>query len=525
MTKAIVSKHDKRIYLPNDQQIKSLLPSDWEYVGRDRNKMISIPHTVEVSRLCRNLGYTVPAPIAYWYDWHTNPPPFRIQKITAALMIMNTRAYILNEMGTGKTRSAMYAIDYLIREGVIKNALIVAPLSTLSPVWDREVFQYFNHLSATVLHGSRAQRIKSLREKHHIYIINHDGVGTILPQLLEKGIDSVLIDEVGAYRNKSTNRWKQMAKLTTAGRGVKYLWGMTGSPTPNDPTDAWGLAKLITPERAPKYFKEFQRKTMTQITQFIWHPKPDANDHVYEMLQPAVRYRRDDCVELPDTSYQTIEVAPSKEISDMYAKMIAHLRVKFDEGEVTAANEGVLFSKLLQVSCGYAYTSDKKVVEFDNKDRVDEVKNIINDSLGKVIVFANFTHAAEGLYDKLTQGTRKLPLPKDGVELVTGGTSKKERDRIFSSFQNDPYPRVIVAHPECMSHGLTLTAASTIVWFTPTTSLETYEQANARITRPGQKHKTLVLHLTGTSIERKIYNRLSKKAKTQGALLELFNDN
>lgn len=522
--KAIISKHEQRMFLPDDEKIKAIIPNDWEYVGRANTKMISVPHTVEVSRLCRNLGYQVPAPITHHYTWHTDPEPFRIQKITAALMTMNTRAYVLNEMGTGKTRSAMYAIDYLIKERVIENVLIVAPLSTLSPVWDREVFQYFPHLSATVLHGSRAQRVKALREKHHIYIINHDGVGTILPELLEKKLDAVLIDEVGAYRNKSTNRWKQMDKLARSTR-VKYLWGMTGSPTPNDPTDAFGLAKLITPERAPKWFKEFQRSTMTQLTQFKWIPKPDAIEKVYDMLQPAVRYRRDDCVELPPVSYQDIEIPASKQVADTYKKMMGQLKIAFEEGQITAANEGVLFMKLLQISCGWVYTQNKGVVRLDNQDRIDELKNLINDSVGKVIVFANFTHAAEGIYEKITTGTRKCPLPKDGVELVTGATSKKERDRIFAAFQNDQYPRVLVAHPECMSHGLTLTAASTIIWFTPTTSLETYEQANARITRPGQTHKALVLHLTSTAIERKLYNRLKQKAKIQGALLELFNDN
>ena len=516
--KAIVSKHEQKIFLPADNAIKSLIPNDWEEVGRAGQDLIAVPHTVEVSRLCRNLGYIVPAPIAHWYEWHTTPPPFRVQKITAALMTMNSRAYVLNEMGTGKTRSAMYAIDYLLREGVIKNVLIVAPLSTLSPVWDREVFEFFGHLSATVLHGTRSKRIKATREKHQVYIINHDGISTVLPELLEKQFDAILIDEVGAYRNKSTRRWKDMDKLVRYGRGVKYLWGMTGSPTPNDPTDAWGLAKLITPENAPRYFREFQAKTMTQVTQFKWFPKPDANDHVYDMLQPAVRYKRDDCLELPDVSYQDIEIPPSKQVADTYKKMMTQLRMAFEEGQISAANEGVLFMKLLQISCGWVYTDKKGIIRLDNQDRVTEVKQRIDDSIGKVIVFANFTHAATELHAQLTKS-------KYDAELVTGATSKKERDRIFAGFQNDDSPRVIVAHPQCMSHGLTLTSATTIIWFTPTTSLETYQQANARITRPGQTHKGLVLHLTGTAIERKIYNRLSQKAKTQGALLELFDDN
>jgi len=99
------------------------------------------------------------------------------------------------------------------------------------------------------------------------------------------------------------------------------------------------------------------------------------------------------------------------------------------------------------------------------------------------------------------------------------------RNEIFNTFQDSPEKQLLIAHPQCMAHGLTLTAANTIVWFTPTTSLEIYEQANARITRPGQSHKTLVIHLTGTAIERKLYSRLRQKARLQGALLDMFNDN
>lgn len=518
MTKAIISKHEQRMHLPNDERLKALIPNDWRYVGREKTKMISVPHTVEVSRLCRNLGYTVPAPIAHWYQWHSNPKPFRIQRITAALLTMNPRAYVLNEMGTGKTRSAMYAIDYLIHENAIKNVLIVAPLSTLSPVWDREVFEYFPHLSATVLYGTRDKRVKELRERHHIYIINHDGVSTILPELKEKQLDCILIDEVGSYRNKSTRRWKDMDSLIRQGRGVQYVWGMTGSPTPNEPTDAFGLAKLITPERGPRWFKEFQRQTMIQVSQFKWIPKKGALERVHDMLQPAVRYRRDDCVELPETSYQDIEVIPSKQVADTYTKMMNQLRLAFEEGQITAANEGVLVSKLLQMSCGWVYTSDKAIVQLDNTDRVNEVKRLVDEALGKVIVFANFTHAAEKLLERLKKA-------KYDCELVHGSTSKKERDRIFAGFQNDESPRVIVANAATMSHGLTLTAASTIIWFTLPTSLETYEQANARITRPGQIHKTLILNLWSTPIEKKMYSRLKYRARLQGALLELFNDN
>lgn len=495
-----------QIVVPDDPAVVNLLG---EAAGTQ------VAHRVDTTRLLRNLGYIVPAPILTQYVWPDDPPPFRTQKITAALLQMNPRAYVLSEMGTGKTRAALYACDHMLRTSQIKRVLVVAPLSTLSQVWDYEIYRYFGHHSAGVVHGTRKKRQKVLDESHQFYIINHDGIGTVEAELLAKKWDVIIIDEVGAFRNKQTDRWKKINKLVT---NTEYVWGMTGSPTPNEPLDAWGLAKLITPRNAPRYESEFKKATMTQITQFKWIAKPDANDKVFDMLQPAVRYRREDCVELPPVSYKTIDVGQSTQIKTTYKKMMTALKAAFLEGRISAANEGVLFMKLLQISCGWVYTDKKGVVKLDNTERVNEVRNIIDDSLGKVIVFVNFKHAAEGLHERLLKH-------KVNASLIHGGTNKRHRDQIFTAFQHSDMPRVLVAHPQCMAHGLTLTAANTIVWFTPTVSLEIYEQANARITRPGQDKKSLIIHLTGTPIESRIYKRLQQKAGLQGALLDMFDDN
>ncbi len=191
--------------------------------------------------------------------------------------------------------------------------------------------------------------------------------------------------------------------------------------------------------------------------------------------------------------------------------------VSFREGHVTAVNEGVLFMKLMQVACGWVYTTEKGVVSLDNRKRVQEVIDLYDTSAGKVIVFASFKHAAGELHKRMLK-------KKIACSLITGDTPKKARDEIFSTFQNSPTKSMIVAHPQVMAHGLNLTAANTIIWFTPTTSLEIYEQACARIQRPGQTRKSLIIHLTGSKIETKIYSRLKQKASVQGALLELFND-
>lgn len=509
----VVIKSTNEFAIPPDEGLANLVP-DMRLVDIRGAELMAFPHTTETTRLARNLGHSVPAPVLTQYKWPTTPPPFETQKTTAALLTMNQRAYVLSEMGTGKTRAALFACDHMIGNDEINKVLVVAPLSTLTQVWDKEVYQYFPHLKTSIIHGSRAKRKKALAAEADIYIINHDGIKTMCRELIDAKFDVVIVDEIGVFRNKSTKRWRFMREVV---RDAKYAWGMTGSPTPNEPPDAWGIAKLLTPHTAPKFKNAFIRRTMTQITQFRWIAKPDANDHVYDMLQPAVRFRREDCIELPEVSYSTVKIKQTKQLTDAYSNLIGKLKLAFKEGTVTAANEGVLFSKLLQLSSGWVYTQNKGVVALDNTPRVKELLDIYEQAAGKVICFVAFRHGAEELHKRVMKKANSL--------LVHGGTNKTQRDAIFNSFQNSSEKQLLIAHPQCMAHGLTLTSANTIVWFTPTTSLEIYEQANARITRPGQVYKALIIHLTGSPIESKIYSRLRSKAKVQGALLDMFNDN
>jgi SNF2 family DNA or RNA helicase len=182
---------------------------------------------------------------------------------------------------------------------------------------------------------------------------------------------------------------------------------------------------------------------------------------------------------------------------------------------ITAVNEGVLQGKLLQVACGYLYTDKKTVYELPSKGRLQALEEVIHETDRKILVFVPFTHALTGIANYLRSKHHT-------VEVVYGATSRGARDRIFTSFQTKPDPRIIVAHPGCMSHGLTLTAANTIVWYAPITSNDTYDQANARIVRPGQTARTLIVHLGGTPVERITYARLKRRGKMQGVLLELF---
>jgi SNF2 family DNA or RNA helicase len=299
-------------------------------------------------------------------------------------------------------------------------------------------------------------------------------------------------------------------------QGLKWVWGMTGSPVPNSPTDAWGQATIITPTTVPKYFTQFRDEVMIRLSQFKYLPRPDAIQRVYKALQPAVRFTLNDVVELPALVMRTQDVDLGTEQKRVYEGMEKHARVALQQGEIDAMNAGAIMNKLLQISTGYVYRRDGTIGELDNDKRIDAMLDAVTDCDNKIIIFVPFKHALDGISKALTR-------EKFDHAIISGDTPKSVRDKTFYDFQHNPNGiRIMAAHPATMSHGLTLTAADTILWFGPITSLETFEQANARITRVGQKNKQLILMLQGTPVEKKVYAKLRAKQKIQNALLELF---
>jgi SNF2 family DNA or RNA helicase len=477
------------------------------------NEMMIVRHGIDETKLLRNLGFDVPTPILSHYDW-CGGQPFEAQRKTAALLTMNPRAYVLNGMGTGKTKAALWAWHYLYMRGEAKKLLVVAPLSTLNFTWGREVFQTLPGIKVQVLHGTKKKRLDRLGDTNaDIYIINHDGLAVVADALDGRDdIDSVVLDELAVYRNGTATRTKVTRKVTAR---MKWAWGMTGSPAPNGPTDVWSQCTIITPNTVPKYFNRFRDEVMNKITQFKWVPKRDALERVYEVMQPAVRFTLEDVIELPELIERTVDIEMGPKQAKVYKQMEEHAHTLIAGHEITAMNAGVVLNKLLQISLGFVYSKDKQVVALDNDERLSAIVDIVNSTDRKVIVFAPFVHSLEGIAKKLTSEGY-------AVKQVSGSTPKGERDQIFNMFQNTDTPKVLVAHPQCLAHGLTLTAADTVIWAAPITSLETFDQANARIRRVGQKHKQQVIMLQATKVEKKAYARLRSKQQVQNLLLDMY---
>ena len=500
--------------LKNPNRVLETIPDARELMFNNQQLVVT-PHTITASRSLRQLGFKVPSPILHYYDWCGEFTPYKHQRMTSAFLTMHNKALVLNEIGTGKTQSALWACDYLMSVGSIKKVLIISPLSTLERVWGDSIFMGFPHRQAVTLHGTSSRRLKLLKTNADFFIINHDGFSIISEEI--KGMfDLIIIDEAAVLRNPSTNRFRVVRKYLNKYPSTK-LWMMTGTPTPNDPTDAWALAQLVESPYINKTYTGFRESVMMKIGQWKWLPRPESINIVKHVLYPAVRYSRDECLDLPDTVFQTRKVALTKEQKDHHDKMLKHYVTELaKEGTITAVNEAVKLQKLVQISCGVVYGDDSQHIELDCSPRVNLVKEVIEEVGGKVIVFVPLTGTLKMLERILSK--------QWSVGVVNGEVSATKRNEIFHNFQHTKDPHVLVAHPATMAHGLTLTSASTIIWYGPVTSNEQYVQANGRIERIGKKHVSNIVHIEATELEHKMFERLKNKQKLQGLLLDLIKE-
>ncbi len=457
----------------------------------------------------------VPSPIVRDYEWPGVYPPMAHQKDTASFFTLHKRSFCFNEQGTGKTAAAIWAADYLMTQNLIRRVLIICPLSIMQASWQSDLFKCAIHRRVGVAHGSREKRKAIIDSSAEFIVINYDGVETVADSIIGDGtFDLIIVDEANAYKNVTTKRWKTLQKIL---KPETWLWMMTGTPAAQSPTDAFGLAKLNVPHNVPRFFGAFRDMVMYNVSRFKWLPKPTAQQTIFAALQPAIRFTKEQCIDLPDITY-TARHAPLTPQQEKYYKILKDEMLMVAAGEeVSSVNAATNLNKLLQISGGAVYTDTKNVIEFDVSNRLSVVQEVIDEASHKVLVFVPFTHTIQLLKEYLT---------KNGVtcEVINGSVSVNKRTEVFKQFQEQPDPKVLLIQPQAASHGVTLTAANVVIWYAPVTSIETYLQANARIHRQGQKNPMTVVHITGSPVENKLYAMLQNKLNTHTQLVDLYNN-
>lgn len=477
---------------------------------------VAVQHTIESTKVLRNLGYDAPAPIRFQYKWPGKFRPFAHQIVMAEFQTMHRRAFNLSEMGAAKTNAALWGTDWLMETGRVDKCLVLAPLSTLERVWLTDLFDTLMHRKATVVHGSKAKRNAAIEADVDFYIMNHDGLrDKDLMDVIAKrpDINSVIVDEGSMFRNHDTAKFKALEKLLKL-RPDMRLWWMTGTPCPNDPTDAWAQAKLVSPDRVPKYPGQFKRDTMMQVSQFRWVARADAFTKAFAAMQPAVRFKKSECLDLPPVTLQDRQAEMSTEQRKAFDELKKTMVADLAEGNVKAVNAADQIGKLRQILCGAIKTGREDYETLDHAPRLTVLLEAIEQAAAKVLIVAPFKGIVRALEVELSA--------KYSVGVLNGDVSPKERNRIINEFKSQPDPHILLCHPKVMSHGLNLTEADTLIFYAPIYSNDEYQQVTERFNRAGQTRKMTIIRMASHPLEWEIYRLLANRQSTQTSILDLY---
>jgi superfamily II DNA or RNA helicase len=290
---------------------------------------------------------------------------------------------------------------------------------------------------------------------------------------------------------------------------------LTGTPAAQSPVDAYGLAKLVNPKGVSPFYGQFRDTVMMKLTMYKWAPKPTAQAIVHKALQPAIRFEKADCLDLPPVTFVERDAPLTPQQLKYYNTLKKQLLIEAAGEEISAVNAAIAINKLLQIAGGAVYSDTGEVIEFDVSSRLNVVQEVIEESSHKVLVFIPFTHTIELLQKHLAKHNISC-------EVINGAVSVNRRSEIVKQFQEQPEPKVLLIQPKAASHGLTLTAADTIIWYAPCTSVETYLQANARIDRPGQVNNMTIVHIKGSPVESRMYALLQGNIDNHQKVIDLY---
>lgn len=483
---------------------------------------VVLKHTVAATKILRNIGIEVPAPIEVFYNWPGKYKPFDHQKVMAAFRTMNRRCFDLSEQGTGKTAASLWASDWLMAQKVIRKVLIVSMLSSIRLTWEMDIFNVLMHRTAVVVHGTNQKRMQMLGADVDFYILNHDGVSIkAVNEAVHRNpeIDLVIVDEGGEFRNHDTSKYKALTKML---RPDMRLWWLTGTPCPNAPTDVWSQVRLITPANVPQFFGAFKRLTMMSdgYAQHKWTPRPEAYTVAWAAMQPAIRFKKADCLDLPPvvTVDRQAELSPEQRAAfkTMQKEMVMEVTIAKAEGkDITAVNAADKINKLRQICAGSIRdTETGEYVTLPHATRAGVLFEAIEGAAAKVIVIVPFKGILQLLDKELS--TRYT------VGVLNGDVLPKQRDTIIKDFKTTPAPHILLCHPKVMSHGLNLVEADTIIFYAPIYSNNEFRQVIERNNRAGQTRKMTIVRIAAHPMEWDIYRTVDVKGISQDSVLKLY---
>jgi SNF2 family DNA or RNA helicase len=449
--------------------------------------------------------------------------PFEHQRTALKKGAQHSAYAYFMEMGTGKTKVAIDNANYLFSIKAITHVLVVAPNSVYRN-WIKEIETHSTNESTISVHKDKTIYGKG---KLNWFLINVEalshksGVKILEDKLKAIGNHCLMIlDESTTIKNRSAKRTRNICKL---GKRSAYRRILTGSPITKSPLDLYTQCEFLSPDLLgfDSFYTFRARYAVMQQVEMggrqVLFPKYYTNlDELTEKLKSfSYRVKKQDCLDLPEKIYTTRTITLTEEQVKIYNKLKKQAFAIVNSQEVSFANKLTEILRLHQVANGFVKSDEGEINVFEDCPKLKELLSILEEADGKFIIWANYVQNIKTIIDKL-----KEVYGANSVVSIFGEVSTEDRQEAVRKFQDDSSCRFFVGNPSTGGYGLTLTAASYVVYFSNSYNLEVREQSEDRAHRIGQKKNVTYIDLIAEStIDEFIVAALSKKMKLSAETL------
>jgi len=435
-------------------------------------------------------------------------------------------AYFM-EMGTGKSKVLIDNIAMLYNKGHINGALIVAPKGVYKNWFDSEIPNHMPDyidkkmvLWEATINKTKEKELNTLFQSSfdlHILIMNVEAFSTKKgKQFAEKFLSChktlMAIDESTTIKNPEAIRTKTIIGI---GRDVKYKRILTGSPVTKSPLDLFTQCYFLDPWLLD-HQSYYSFKTRYAITKQInvsgrmvhlvvgYRNLGELSDKIKPF---SFRVLKDDCLDLPPKTFMKRIVQLSAEQKKVYDQMKQMALAILNGKMVTTATVLTQLMRLHQITCGH-FKSDDGDIQILKNERLDELLDVLDEVEGKAVIWAHYRYDIEVIVEAI-----KKRYGDNTVVTYYGDTTTEDRQKAIKLIQNPDSPvRFIVGTPQTGGYGITLTGASTMIYYSNGYDLEKRQQSEARIDRIGQeKPMTYIDIIAEGTVDEKIVDALRKK--------------
>jgi SNF2 family DNA or RNA helicase len=432
-------------------------------------------------------------------------------------------AYFM-EMGTGKSKVLIDNIAMLYDKGHINGALIIAPKGVYRTWYDEQIPDHLpEHIEKKVgLWQTKpdAKDMKQLFESGHdlhILIMNVEALSTkngkaFAAKFLSCHQTMMAIDESTTIKNPKAIRTKTIIDL---GKNVKYKRILTGSPVTKSPLDLFTQCYFLDPwllEQQSYYSFKVRYAITKQINVNgrrieIINGYRNLNELSNQLKPFSFRCLKDDCLDLPEKTYMKRVIQLTEEQQKLYDQMKKLALAELNGKLTTTVNAITQIMRLHQITCGH-FTSDDGSTQTLKSNRLDQLLDVLSEMEGKAVIWAHYRYDIKVIVEAI-----KKEYGDNSVATYFGDTSTDDRQKAIKDIQNPNSPvRFIVGTPQTGGYGITLTGASTMIYYSNGYDLEKRQQSEARIDRIGQiKNMTYIDIIAEKTIDERIVTALRNK--------------